>query len=204
MSDRCRGRWDIGDAADYLVRAQDMNRDQFQQNVGYHVNLHPVAIRLDNHGNELEQCDYDWVIGEVTGRGARIDTIHTGHTTLLGWDHIHHFTTNPARRAARGVTYGFLTLTVQLFLQGTKVLVRPTARPGERTTLDGRSGEERAARAHLLDKRLEMVTQDYRVRGTPKPMIETFGDLTQAEKADLFDRAVKLKKGRVPTNNPFR
>ena len=172
-----------------------MNLNQLKKNVGYHVNLHPVAIRLDNHGNELEQCDYDWVIREVTDRGARIENIHTGHTTLLGPDHIHHFTTNPAR-AEPGITYGFLTLTVQLFLQGTKVLVRPTARPGERTTLDGRSSEERAARAHLLDERLKMVTADYRVRGTPKPMIETFGDLTQAEKANLFDRAVKLKKGR--------
>ena len=181
-----------------------MKLDQLKKNVGYHVNLHPVAICLDNHGNELEHCDYDWVIQEVTDRGVRIGNIHTAHTTLLGRDHIHHFTTNPARRAAPGINYGFLTLTVQLFLQGSKVLVRPTARPGERTTLDGRSGEERAARAHLLDERLKMVTADYRVRGTPKPMIETFGDLTQAEKAELFDRAVKLKKGRAPTNNPFR
>jgi hypothetical protein len=180
-----------------------MNLDQLKKSVGYHVNLHPIAVRLDERGNELEMIDDDWAIRDVSATGVRIENISTGHTKVLGPDHIHHYTSNPDRKAP-GVTYGFLTLMVQLFLQGHQVLVRPTARPGERVTLDGRSMEEHAARATLLDRRLDAVMQDFQLRGTPQPRIEAFGDLSQEEKADLYDKAVRLKHGREPRSNPFR
>jgi hypothetical protein len=180
-----------------------MNLDQLKKSVGVHVSLHPVAVRLDDHGNELQDLDDDWVIREVSSEGVRIDNISTGHTVLLGPDHIHHFTSNPGRKSP-GLRYGFLTLTVQLFLQGRAVHLRPTARPGERTSFDGRSVEARAARARLLDERLKTVMADYALRGTPRTMLETFSDLSVDEKADLYDRAIKLKKGRLPKANPFR
>lgn len=180
-----------------------MKLEYLKKSIGHHLNLHPIAVRLDEHGNELESYDDDWIIREAASTGVRLDNISTGHTKVLGPDHIHHYTTNPGRTAP-GITYGFLTLTVQLFLQGRQVLLRPTASPGERATLDGRTAEDRAARARLLDQRLQMVMDDYRQRGTPHTMIATFQDLSQAEKADLYDRAIRLKKGRDPKVNPFR
>ena len=46
----------------------------------------------------------------------------------------------------------------------------------------------------LLDERFKMVVEDYQRRGTPQPMIETFPDLSQEEKAELYDRAVLWKR----------
>jgi hypothetical protein len=180
-----------------------MNLEQLKKNVGDHVNLHPIAVRLDASGNELEDFDDEWVIREVSNDGIRLDNTVTGHTILLGPDHIHHFTSNPGRTTA-GIRHGFLTLTVQLFMQALTVLIRPTSRPGERTTLDGRSVEARAARARLLDERFKMVMADYALRGTPVTLINTFDDLSRDEKAELYERAIKLKKGRVASRNPFR
>ncbi len=56
---------------------------------------------------------------------------HTGGiSTVLAKDHIHHFTSDPARGGA-DARKGFLTLNVQLFIQGANAWVRPTLRPGE-------------------------------------------------------------------------
>ena len=180
-----------------------MNFEQLKTNVGWHVNLHPIAVRLDDRDNEMEDTDYDWVIEEVTSDGIRISNLSTGHFAVLGKDHIHHFTSNPGRKGP-AIGYGFLTLTVQLFLKGNEVIPRPTGRPGERTTIDGRPAEGQAARAHLLDGRLQAVLADYQRRGTPKRMIDTFDDLPLEEKAALYDKAVMFKKGRPPKANPYR
>jgi hypothetical protein len=180
-----------------------MNLEQLKRNVGDHVSLHPGAVCLDDGGNELRDFDDDWAIREVSKDGVRIENISTGHTVLLGPDHIHHYTSNPGRRTP-GIRHGFLSLTVQLFLQGWAVHIRPTSRPGERTTFDGKSPEARAARARLLDERFRMVMADYALRGTPSIVLESFTDLSIDEKAELYDRAIKLKKGRPPKRNPFR
>ena len=55
----------------------------------------------------------------------------------------------------------------------------------------------------LLDSRFQLVIDDYKKRGTPKFMIDTFLDLTQNEKADLYERAIIWKKNRKPKNNPY-
>jgi hypothetical protein len=34
-------------------------------------------------------------------------------------------------------------------------------------------------------------------------MIDSFPDLTNTEKADLFERAIMWKKGRKPKKNPY-
>lgn len=59
------------------------------------------------------------------------------------------------------------------------------------------------ARLQLMDARFKMVIDDYKVKGTPKTMIDTFDDLTNDEKAALYDRAVMWKKARKSKNNPY-
>jgi len=179
-----------------------MNLAHFKRNIGYRVKLHPVAIRLDFQGRELSDVDDDWDVVGVTDT-VRIINVSTGHIANLGLDHIHHFTSNPARTGS-AIGYGFLTLMVQLFLQGNSIVLRPTARPGERTTLDGRSVEAQVARSLLLDQRLQIVMADYHLRGTPRPIIDTFDDLSTEEKASLYDKAIRLKRGRPSKNNPYR
>jgi hypothetical protein len=67
-----------------------------------------------------------------------------------------------------------------------------------------RSGSAGVERARLLDERVARVVQDFKVRGEPKTMIESFSDLTRPEKADVYERAYRLKKGRMPDSNPYR
>lgn len=107
-----------------------MNWEQMKKNVGHRVQLVPTACRLDEQGRQLPAIDDDWIISEVSSNGVRISNTRTGHTTTLGKDHIHHFTSNPDGSQA-GIQRGFLTLNVQLFMQGRDLQVRPNARPGE-------------------------------------------------------------------------
>lgn len=107
-----------------------MNREQLKKNVGCRVQLVPTACRLDENGRELPPVDDDWIIEGISNAGIRISNTRTGHATTLGEDHIHHFTTNPGRSQA-GIQHGFLTLTVQVFLQGRKLWILPNGRPGE-------------------------------------------------------------------------
>jgi len=109
-----------------------MNWDQLKKNISYRVQLEPVAISLDDIGRELPLQNDDWLIQEVTDTGVRISNIRTGHVITLGKDHVHHFTSNPDRSIAYGLQYGFLTLLIQIYLQGNSFEIRPCSRPGER------------------------------------------------------------------------
>ena len=62
----------------------------------------------------------------------------------------------------------------------------------------------RLERTRLMDERFERIKGEYKVRGTPKPAIDAIPDLTQEERADLYDRAVIWKKSRRPKSNPYR
>lgn len=107
-----------------------MNWEKLKQNFGSWVQITPIACRLDEHGIPLPQIDEDWFIDETTDDYIRISSKATSHFVKLGKDHIHHFTSNPQRTV--GTTkYGFLTLLVQVFVQGNNVWVKPTNRPGE-------------------------------------------------------------------------
>lgn len=59
------------------------------------------------------------------------------------------------------------------------------------------------SKLELMDARFKKVIDDYKVRGTPKFMIDTFTDMSQKEKAALYDRAVMWKKNRRSKNNPY-
>lgn len=107
-----------------------MNRDHIKKAVHYHVKLIPIACRLDERNGELLSIDDDWIIQPLSDDGVPIFNVRTSHTVTLGYDHIHHFTTNPDGFLG-GIKCGFLTLNVQVFLSGSGCWVRPNARPGE-------------------------------------------------------------------------
>jgi hypothetical protein len=107
-----------------------MNLERLKRNINQRVQLRPIARRFDGAGLELERFDDDWVIEAVTIDGIRISNPRTGHTTTLGGDHVHHYTSNPDRSRA-GVKHGFLTLNVQISLRGPNLTVEPNAGPGQ-------------------------------------------------------------------------
>jgi len=110
-----------------------MNLDQLKKNVGFRVQLEPPAIHLDAIGRELPGKNEDWIIQSVTDTGVRIDEATIlGLTTTIGKDSVHHFTSNPSRSTQGGIQFGFLSLTMQMFIKNDKITYRPCARPGER------------------------------------------------------------------------
>jgi len=108
-----------------------MNRDQITKNVGARVQLEPPARFLDANGVELPSMrNDDWIIHAADEDGLRIQNVYSNHVAVLGYDHIHHYTSNPGRSPG-GLRYGFLSLHVQIFIQGMNLTIRPNARPSE-------------------------------------------------------------------------
>jgi hypothetical protein len=93
-----------------------MNRSALRKSEGMVVRLRPIAKRFDGGpgGWPLPDMDDDWRIGTISDEGVPISSLRTDHGTTLGYDHIHHFTSDPQR----GERYGFLTLTVQVHIGG--------------------------------------------------------------------------------------
>lgn len=50
----------------------------------------------------------------------------------------------------------------------------------------------------------ESVLSEYRHTGTPFPAIDRLDALSNNEKADLLDKVVTAKKGRLPNQNKYR
>lgn len=108
-----------------------MKRDQIIKNVGARVQLEPPARFLDVNGIEiLPVRNDDWIIHAADDAGLRIQNIYSDHVATLGSDHIHHYTSNPGRTQG-DLRYGFLSLHLQIFIQGVNLTIRPNARPGE-------------------------------------------------------------------------
>ena len=124
----------------------NMNLDKLKQDVGYRVKLVPSACHLDIGGDLLPAPDEDWTIMAVTDDYVEI-TAATSHVYRLGKDHIHHFTTD-MHRSADGLQHGFLTLNVQLFIQGADVRAVPNHPPGAPVAPPPVNRSERA-RAHF-------------------------------------------------------
>jgi hypothetical protein len=76
---------------------------------------------------QLPSVDDDSLIQGVEDAGVRISNNHTGHGTLLAWDQIHHYATDPDR----GDRNGFLILNTQVNIGGNSLWCEPTFRPGE-------------------------------------------------------------------------
>ncbi len=187
-----------------------MNWARLKKNVGWHVRLVPMACRLDEFGRPLPQHDDDWFIQSVDDELLRIS--HPGGiATVLAKDHIHHFTSDPARNSADS-NKGFLTLNVQLFIQGANAWVRPTLRPGEALPPPARTIEEQLvdiefpsysglqARLNLQGYRLIWATQSNAPRriaadGWTRVVEEDErGRLQQFRVKDRIDDLVLLKK----------
>ena len=107
-----------------------MKLDRLKKNVGWLMEIMPPACHLDDHSNHLPEKNEDWKVEEVTDDVVRLSA-QSGHQLTLGTDHIYSFATNPQRAATNG-SFGFLTLHVQVFVQGARVFVKPNSRPGER------------------------------------------------------------------------
>jgi hypothetical protein len=103
-----------------------MNLASLRKATGQRVQLVPVACRLD------PTIDDAWLVTSTSDNLVTLQNPRTGHVATLGQDHIHHYTSNPSLTQATGITHGFFTLNVQVYLQLDKVSVVPTGRPGER------------------------------------------------------------------------
>lgn len=106
-----------------------MNKDMMKKNVFAHVQLQPAACHLDHNGFEVKPTVADdwWLVEDVTDDGVKISDPRTGHVRLLGYDHIQKFTSDGVKNGSKR---GFLTLLVQIYVQGNDVRILPT-RPGE-------------------------------------------------------------------------
>jgi hypothetical protein len=106
-----------------------MNKDQMKNNVGRRLLLQPPARRLRPDGSiQVPPSDDWWLVEDVTSAGVNISDPITGMKRILGYDHIQKYTSDLARD---GHERGFLTLLVQLVVQGNTIDVVPNARPGE-------------------------------------------------------------------------
>lgn len=109
-----------------------MNWAQFKKNIGMRVQLEPTACHLDAQGNELLDENGDWIVQSVSETNSvTLRNVRTDHVAELGKDHIYDFRFNPAQSKG-GITYGFLVLKMQIFVQGNRLRLRPNPRPGER------------------------------------------------------------------------
>jgi hypothetical protein len=109
-----------------------MNLDQLKRSVGARVKLVPPACHLDPAGDALAAADEDWTIFAVNVDSVEIGA-DTGHSYRLGQDHIRNFTSDP-ERSLGGDKRGFLTLHVQLFIEGERVWAIPNHQPGAPVT----------------------------------------------------------------------
>ena len=103
-----------------------------KKNLHQRVELVPTPCRLDERGQKLPDIDYDCIIECISDKTETVGIAFpaSGHHITLGKDHIYKYTTNPAR-STNGVQHGFLTLHVQVFLQGQRAWVRPNTKPGD-------------------------------------------------------------------------
>ena len=52
-------------------------------------------------------------------------------------------------------------------------------------------------------KLFQMTVEAYKRKGTPKHFLDS-QNLSNEQKADLYDRAIYSEKGRYPKNNPYK
>jgi hypothetical protein len=100
-----------------------MNKAELKKNAGHHVRLRPMAKRFAGGptGPQLPPVDDDWLIQGFEKNGVRISNNATGHGTVLGFDHIREFATDPVR----GHGYGMLVLKSRLHIGGCSLWIEP-------------------------------------------------------------------------------
>jgi hypothetical protein len=115
-----------------------MNKNKLSKCVGQFVRLRPMALRYDG-ASGLPQIDDDWRVDRVEDEGVRLQNIRTAHTVLLGYDHIHNYTSDAGRQLGQQ-KYGFLQLNVRIMLHGIHADIEP---------IDPR---EKATTSQIIDK----------------------------------------------------
>ena len=100
-----------------------MNKAALKKNVGHHMRIRPMAKRFVGGptGPQLPPVDDDWTVQGFEKDGIRISNTATGHGTVLGFDHIREFTTDPVR----GQGYGTLILKTQVHIGGNHLWTEP-------------------------------------------------------------------------------
>jgi hypothetical protein len=114
-----------------VVYVPRLGKSKLVKNIGYRIRLRPIASRLNDFGLELPEIDDDWIVQSAGDDGIVIANVRTQHQFTLGYDHVHHFTSDTTRRQGE-LKFGFLTLTVQIYLQRANLSIQPAFRPGER------------------------------------------------------------------------
>jgi len=107
-----------------------MNLAMFKKNIGWRMKLAPPACHLDSYGVALPERNEDWIVASVTDEVIELSAA-SGHRLILGTDHVVSFFTNP-QEAGPDSRNGIVQLKVQAFIQGARISLTPTARPGER------------------------------------------------------------------------
>jgi hypothetical protein len=101
-----------------------MNKTKLAQSLWHRVRLRPIAWRRMTDGTWLPPIDDEWIVDEVGSNVLRIRDTRTDHAPVLGFDHVHHYVSDPARDW-NGLRHGFLDLNVQLTLSGCNVFTEP-------------------------------------------------------------------------------
>jgi hypothetical protein len=105
-----------------------MNKNALKKNAWTRVRLRPIPKRFFGaDGPQLPPVDDTWILEGVDDSGVRIRNTGTPHGTVLGFDQVHHYATDPDR----GAGHGFLILNAQLHFGGNALWTEPTFRPGE-------------------------------------------------------------------------
>ena len=97
-----------------------MKKDQLKKLLHYRVCLSPPALH-SNAGTLLPVND-DWSVQEITSDHIKLRNTVTYHEPLIGLDQIRSYTSDPHRNTD-GFKHGFLSLHVQLTIQGREVLI---------------------------------------------------------------------------------
>jgi hypothetical protein len=100
-----------------------MNIEKLRRSLYTRLRLRPIAISVQPDG-AFERHDDVWLLQRVSQAEVELSNISTGHVAKLGTDHIHHFDSDPQSGTATE-KHGFLTLTVQVFLEGSKLWLEP-------------------------------------------------------------------------------
>ena len=92
------------------------------------VRLRPMAKfhSLDQFGqSQIQYKDHDWTIRSIQEEEIEIINNATNHVATLGYDHIHQYTTDPARSKHDDRKHGFLLLHVQIHIEDRSLRIEP-------------------------------------------------------------------------------
>ena len=106
-----------------------MKFEALKNHSDHFVRIRPALQRYDNAARLEMTLEDSWWLTEVTSKGVKLQNQATGHTRVLGLDHIHHYLEDPDS-ARTGGPQGILVLNVQLLLFNRELLIEPVAPPG--------------------------------------------------------------------------